>query len=100
MDESLLKIKIDWRGRLYLNRAGTLVPAKCRYNNPNMIEKLCTHDCALFHEPEPDLLFEYSDKEYIRISLCVGSVYCKVNEFLDQRVCLDNGNSNEEKTDN
>ena len=45
------KVKIDWRGLLYINRAGKLIKVKCIYSGNSSVERrYCTHDCACFGE--------------------------------------------------
>jgi hypothetical protein len=79
------KVKIDWRGLLYINRADKWVKVKCVYSNSD-IDKDCTHDCVAFHEPI--IYYERTTAtNMVRIILCNGNcITCQKNEFLDERL--------------
>jgi len=78
------RVKIDWRGLLYINRAEKLIKVKCIYSGNSSAERrYCTHDCACFGEPRKDHM---SNGDIVGISLCHSFVQCRPKEFLDERL--------------
>jgi len=79
------RVKIDWRGLLYINRAGKLIKVKCIYSGNSSAERrYCTHDCACFGDPITQYL--PPDKIRIELSLCHKFIECGLYEFLDERL--------------
>mgnify|MGYP006912929425 CR=1 FL=1 len=73
----MIKIKIDEDGFLWLRRGSELKEQFCQH----MIECSCGDYCAGFGEPKGDVV----DDGDICLTICTCRLFCKPDEFLDER---------------
>jgi len=86
-----MKVKIERRGYLSIERMGVFIPQLCPYRQEDV---RCGDYCPLFHEPEPlysaaQLAKELYDlavqPERILLELCRTSLSIKKDDFTDER---------------
>lgn len=72
----MIKIKIDEDGFLWLRRGSELKVQFCQ-----MADRPCGDYCAGFGEPKGDVV----DDGDICLTICTRRLFCKPEEFLDER---------------
>jgi hypothetical protein len=72
-----MKIQIDRKGRLHIERGGTMKPQGCPFCHN---DSSCGDWCPQFHT------YALSIEHNMCIKLCGGSkLYCPIPDFLDER---------------